>query len=117
MKTLKPGYGRCSASSAPYPAGSTGAAEPCSISWLDGAAPVIPRSIPSSRCLPILAASEQPRTRLCMACFDGQYPIKLPDEDMIGKHLLEGLGPKGVSGDAEPVLPTGYGAEDALRRP
>src|SRR5204863_191293 len=39
----------------------------------------------------LIAASEQPRTRLCMACFDGQYPIKLPDEDMIGKHLLEGL--------------------------
>ena len=28
----------------------------------------------------LVAASEQPRTRLCMACFDGTYPIPLPDE-------------------------------------
>jgi amidophosphoribosyltransferase len=64
----------------------------------------------------LIAASEQPRTRLCMACFDGNYPIALPDEALIGKHLLEGL-EKGVAGSAAPVLPAGYGAEDALQRP
>jgi amidophosphoribosyltransferase len=64
----------------------------------------------------LIAASEQPRSRLCSACFDGKYPIALPDEDLIGKHLLEGLG-KGINGSASPVLPAGYGAEDALQRP
>jgi amidophosphoribosyltransferase len=64
----------------------------------------------------LVAASEQPRTRLCMACFDGDYPIALPDEALIGKHLLEGL-EKGVAGSAAPVVPAGYGAEDALQRP
>jgi amidophosphoribosyltransferase len=64
----------------------------------------------------LVAASEQPRTRLCMACFDGRYPIALPDEALIGKHLLEGL-EKGVAGPAAPVLPAGYGAQDALQRP
>ncbi|TDQ05412.1 amidophosphoribosyltransferase [Labedaea rhizosphaerae] len=64
----------------------------------------------------LVAASEQPRTRLCTACFDGDYPIPLPDEARIGKHLLEGI-EKGVGGPATPVLPSGYGAEDALRRP
>ena len=39
----------------------------------------------------LVAASEQPRTRLCMACFDGTYPIPLPDEARLGKHLLENL--------------------------
>ena len=67
----------------------------------------------------LIAASEQPRSRLCTACFDGNYPIALPDEAKIGKNLLEDLGAaeRGVAGPAEPVLPSGYGAADALRRP
>ena len=39
----------------------------------------------------LVQASEQPRSRLCSACFDGHYPIPLPDEALIGKHLLEDL--------------------------
>jgi amidophosphoribosyltransferase len=27
-----------------------------------------------------------------MACFDGNYPIALPAANLIGKHLLEGVG-------------------------
>ena len=61
----------------------------------------------------LIAASEQPRNRLCRACFDGQYPIPLPDPELVGKHVLEGIGTRG-SGR---LLPAGYGAEDALRRP
>ena len=71
----------------------------------------------------LVAATEQPRSRLCTACFSGDYPIALPDEALIGKHLLEDVnGPS--SGDPGPVVHTGapvggpgYGAEDALRRP
>ena len=37
----------------------------------------------------LVRATEQPASRLCMACFDGQYPIELPAADLIGKHLLE----------------------------
>ncbi len=37
----------------------------------------------------LVAASEQPRSRLCMACFDGDYPIPLPGQELLGKHLLE----------------------------
>ena len=64
----------------------------------------------------LIAASEQPRSRLCSACFDGVYPIELPRDTTVSKHLLEGL-EKGVSGSAAPVLASSYGAEDALRRP
>ncbi|MBX6750583.1 MAG: amidophosphoribosyltransferase [Micromonosporaceae bacterium] len=39
----------------------------------------------------LIAATEQPRTRLCRACFDGEYPIDLPQDGMVGKHLLEGV--------------------------
>ena len=39
----------------------------------------------------LIAATEQPRTRLCRACFDGEYPIDLPADGMVGKHVLEGV--------------------------
>ncbi|GAB2655539.1 amidophosphoribosyltransferase [Saccharopolyspora gloriosae] len=68
----------------------------------------------------LISATEQPRTRLCAACFDGHYPIPLPEEAQLGKYLLEGVpdtAEKGVAGPAEPVLPSGYGGADALRRP
>ncbi|GAA2692256.1 amidophosphoribosyltransferase [Actinosynnema pretiosum subsp. pretiosum] len=68
----------------------------------------------------LVSATEQPKSRLCAACFDGEYPIPLPEDALIGKHLLEGArgdGGRGVAGSATPVLPNGYGAEDALQRP
>ncbi|NHD16358.1 MULTISPECIES: amidophosphoribosyltransferase [Actinopolyspora] len=68
----------------------------------------------------LVAASEQPRNRLCAACFDGQYPIPIPEEDRLGKHMLEdsdGARSEESSGAADPVFPSGYGAEDAVGRP
>lgn len=62
----------------------------------------------------LIAATEQPRTRLCSACFDGVYPIALPD-DMGGKHVLEGI-EKSIRG-REPEHFASYAAEDALTRP
>jgi amidophosphoribosyltransferase len=74
----------------------------------------------------MVAASEQPRSRLCCACFTGEYPIPLPEEARLGKHLLEDLTAVGeqpaldksgaASGDAGP-LSVGYGAAEALSRP
>ncbi|HEX6920172.1 MAG TPA: amidophosphoribosyltransferase [Actinomycetes bacterium] len=56
----------------------------------------------------LVAATEQPMDRLCRACFDGVYPVPLPEPELLGKHLLE----------ADPVsLLGGGGAEDALQRP
>jgi amidophosphoribosyltransferase len=37
----------------------------------------------------MVAATEQPATRLCMACFDGNYPIELPGESALGKNVIE----------------------------
>ncbi|WP_069854159.1 amidophosphoribosyltransferase [Actinoalloteichus hymeniacidonis] len=67
----------------------------------------------------LVAASEQPRTRLCAACFDGEYPIALPSDEMLGKNLLEAwdTDAAGTSGPAEPVVPSSYGAQDAVGRP
>jgi amidophosphoribosyltransferase len=56
----------------------------------------------------LVEATEQPMDNLCRACFDGVYPIELPEPELLGKHLLE----------VEPAsLIRGAGAADALTRP
>ncbi|WP_375490579.1 amidophosphoribosyltransferase [uncultured Jatrophihabitans sp.] len=70
----------------------------------------------------LIAATEQPSSRLCSACFTGDYPIALPD--VVGKHVLEGIeksvhlshGTRG-SGGREPEQAASLAAEDALTRP
>jgi amidophosphoribosyltransferase len=37
----------------------------------------------------MIGATQQPRERLCTACFTGKYPIELPGADKLGKNLLE----------------------------
>ena len=37
----------------------------------------------------MIAATEQPASRLCSACFDGNYPIELPGESALGKNVIE----------------------------
>ncbi|TSD63695.1 amidophosphoribosyltransferase [Aeromicrobium piscarium] len=37
----------------------------------------------------LVAATDVPKDNLCRACFDGIYPVPLPEDDLIGKHLLE----------------------------
>ena len=72
----------------------------------------------------LIAASEQPKSRLCRACFDGEYPIPLPG--LVGKHVLEGIERNVVSAvnaggsldSPEMSLPMeDYPGADAVRRP
>jgi amidophosphoribosyltransferase len=56
----------------------------------------------------LVQATEQPKSRLCMACFDGQYPIELPAGNLIGKHLLEGVGKRASATAALSELETEY---------
>lgn len=37
----------------------------------------------------LIEATSVPKPDLCRACFDGIYPIELPEADRLGKHLLE----------------------------
>jgi amidophosphoribosyltransferase len=37
----------------------------------------------------LVAATEVPKDDLCRACFDGVYPVQLPEPELLGKHLLE----------------------------
>ncbi|HEV2089166.1 MAG TPA: amidophosphoribosyltransferase [Cryptosporangiaceae bacterium] len=67
----------------------------------------------------LIGATEQPRTRLCRACFDGEYPIPLPVDDVIGKHVLEGI-ERGIdrAGPSPPrSLLSSPGGRESLRRP
>ncbi|GAA1747853.1 amidophosphoribosyltransferase [Luedemannella helvata] len=69
----------------------------------------------------LIAASEQPKSRLCRACFDGVYPIELPDDDLIGKHMLETVPRRaadtGTVSLADGPLAASPGGEGALLRP
>ncbi len=37
----------------------------------------------------LVAATTVPKSRLCRACFDGEYPVALPATAHLGKHMLE----------------------------
>ncbi|MFH0243552.1 amidophosphoribosyltransferase [Streptomyces sp. HK10] len=56
---------------------------------------------------------------LCRACFDGEYPMELPDPGLLGKHLLESGTAEAAGADPDGVrsMLAGPGAADALRRP
>jgi amidophosphoribosyltransferase len=71
----------------------------------------------------LVEATEVPKDSLCRACFDGVYPVQLPDPEDLGKHLLE-LDDQGAARDARPdvepaglSLSPGGGAPDSLERP
>ncbi len=57
----------------------------------------------------LVESTHQPKDNLCRACFDGVYPVELPEEDRIGKSVLEGIARR-VERSA------GGGASDALER-
>ena len=52
----------------------------------------------------MIGATGQPAENLCQACFTGEYPIELPDESLLGKHLLEVSLSSPSYGRALPVL-------------
>jgi amidophosphoribosyltransferase len=65
----------------------------------------------------LVAASKVAEGNLCRACFDGIYPVELPEPRFLGKSLLEQpidapLRPDGLS-----ATMAGGGAGDALTRP
>lgn len=73
----------------------------------------------------MVEATRQPRSRLCTACFTGEYPVPLPDDGPLGKHMLEqptlpfdNLDELADRVDVDGVA-TGVsgGARDALTRP
>ncbi|MBD2757908.1 amidophosphoribosyltransferase [Yimella sp. cx-573] len=51
----------------------------------------------------MIAATAQPQEKLCTACFTGEYPIELPEDGRIGKHVLETLPLDIVSGHERSV--------------
>jgi amidophosphoribosyltransferase len=52
----------------------------------------------------MVESTGQAPERLCQACFTGEYPIALPDESLLGKHLLESSIQAPTYGKALPVL-------------
>jgi amidophosphoribosyltransferase len=52
----------------------------------------------------MIESTGQPTDELCLACFTGEYPVPLPDESLLGKHLLESSLASPSYGKALPVL-------------
>lgn len=52
----------------------------------------------------MVGSTGQDRSALCTACFTGDYPVELPDESLLGKHLLEATLQSPTMGRALPVL-------------
>jgi amidophosphoribosyltransferase len=69
----------------------------------------------------LIEATDVPAEQLCRACFDGVYPVELPDPALLGKHLLETVPSPAVESpldvDGLTVSVSGGGAVDALDRP
>jgi len=72
----------------------------------------------------MIAATEQPASRLCCACFDGAYPIELPSETALGKNVIEQmLATAHARSEITPAARTGAPVQaendnvSALRRP
>ncbi len=67
----------------------------------------------------MIEATTIDKPKLCRACFDGEYPMELPDPELLGKHLLESetAAPSTSDVDGLRTLTAGVGGADALRRP
>jgi amidophosphoribosyltransferase len=70
----------------------------------------------------MIKATGQARENLCTACFTGDYPIVIPESNLVGKQYLDALpGLEGENPDGRDVegVATGVagGAADALTRP
>ncbi len=63
----------------------------------------------------LIDATSIAKNDLCRACFDGEYPIALPDPELLGKDILEVRAV--TDADGLTVSQTGGGATDALLRP
>lgn len=61
----------------------------------------------------MIAATEQPASRLCSACFDGEYPIELPSESALGKNVIEHM----LANAARTGVQSENDNASALRRP
>ena len=65
----------------------------------------------------LVAATDIAKDDLCRACFDGVYPVELPDPTHLGKHLLEVLPGEPLGPDGLVSAISGGGASGALSRP
>jgi amidophosphoribosyltransferase len=65
----------------------------------------------------LVDATGVPGNQLCSACFDGHYPIDLPEPELLGKHLLEVSATSRLDADGLVQVVGGAGAVDALARP
>jgi len=65
----------------------------------------------------LVEATSVPMDHLCRACFDGVYPVALPEPEHLGKNLLELDGATVIDAEGLSTSLAGGGAHDSLGRP
>ena len=65
----------------------------------------------------MIAATDQPASALCAACFDGNYPIALPEETSMGKAVLEHMLANAAGESRVDPLTAGNDNVSAVMRP
>jgi amidophosphoribosyltransferase len=65
----------------------------------------------------LVEATTIPKDNLCRACFDGVYPVDLPEENHVDKGMLDGIEKRVVTDVDGVTLGATGGAHDALSRP
>ena len=64
----------------------------------------------------MIAATDQPASNLCAACFNGEYPIDLPEETSMGKAVLEQmLASAAGDGRVDPLTATNDNVSAVMR--
>jgi len=65
----------------------------------------------------LVEATTLPASALCRACFDGEYPVPVPEASLLGKDRLEAAATRTIDIDGLGSLAPGAGAADVLGRP
>ncbi|QWC85966.1 amidophosphoribosyltransferase [Nocardioidaceae bacterium] len=65
----------------------------------------------------LVEATNTPYDNLCRACFDGEYPVALPEPALLGKSLLESDGRAHIDVDGLATVTPGGGSTASLRHP
>ncbi|RYE78597.1 MAG: amidophosphoribosyltransferase, partial [Myxococcales bacterium] len=65
----------------------------------------------------LVEATNVPNDDLCRACFDGVYPVPLPEPEALGKNLLEQASAPRTDADGLAVSVSGGGAAGSLQHP
>ena len=52
----------------------------------------------------LIEATTIPKDRLCRACFDGVYPVQIPEPQLLSKQVMDGIEKRVASDPIQPLI-------------